>query len=184
MFRIAFIVSMLALLALGLFTTMPGGDVSRATAQEATPATECPATTDDEQEAVARRWFEEVLNGGDLAVLDEMLSPEFTYHVGAITEMNAGELADAVLGPILIGFPDVNYTIEQAFTGDDVVTLIWSAQGIQTGPFQGYAPSGKGAVWTGINVYRFECGRVVEVWAEFDALGRLRQMGVVATPTP
>ena len=181
MVRIAFIVS---LLALGLFTTMPGGALPRAAAQEATPAIACPVTTDAEQEAVARRWFDDALNGADLAVLDEMLSPEFTYHVGAITEMNAGELADVVLGPILIGFPDVEYTIDQAFTGDDVVTLIWSAEGTQTGPFQGYAPSGKGATWTGINVYRFECGRVAAVWAEFDALGRLRQMGAVATPTP
>ena len=181
MVRITFIV---ALLALGLVGMMPGGAMPRATAQEATPETACPVTTDDENEAVARRWFEEVLNGGDLAVLDEMLSPEFTYHVGSSTQLNAQELADAVLGPIVVGFPDVEYSVEQAFTGDDVVTLIWSARGTHTGEFQDYAPTGKSATWTGINVYRFACGGVVEVWAEFDALGRLRQMGVVGTPTP
>ena len=184
MVRVACIGSLLALLALGLVGMLPGGTVPRATALEATPATECPVTTDAEQEAIARRWFEEVLNGADLAVLDEMLSPEFTYHSGALGQMSAGELADAVLGPILVGFPDVDYTITQAFTGDDVVTLIWSAQGTHTGSFQGYAPSGTSATWTGINVYRFECGRVAEAWAEVDALGRLRQMGEVGTPTP
>jgi predicted ester cyclase len=98
--------------------------------------------------------------------------------------MGAGEVADAVLGPILVGFPDVEYTIERAFTGNDIVTFIWSAHGTHTGEIQGYGPTGNSATWTGINVYRFECGQIVEVWAEVDALGRLRQMSVVGTPTP
>ena len=172
-----------ALLALGLFTTVSGGAVPPATAQEATPA-DCPTSTTEEHEAVARRWFEEVLNEGDLAVLDEILSPELAYHSGSLPAMTAAEVAESVLGPILAGFPDVEYTVQQAFAGDDVVTLIWSAQGTHSGEFQGYAPTGTSAAWSGINVYRFECGRVVEVWAEVDALGRLRQMGVVGTPTP
>ena len=33
-------------------------------------------------------------------------------------------------------------TVEQAFSGDDVVTLIWSAEGTHTGAFQGYEPTG------------------------------------------
>ena len=180
MLRVAFVA---ALLVLGLFATRSGDAVPLATAQEATPA-DCPATTNDENAAIASRWFEEALNGADLTVLDEILSPEFTYHSGTVSEMNADDLAESALGPILVGFPDVEYSIEQVFSGDDAVTLIWSAQGTHTGPFQGYAPSGESATWTGINVYRFECGRVVEVWAEFDALGRLRQMGVLGTPTP
>ena len=62
--------------------------------------------------------------------------------------------------------------------------LIWHAEGTQTGEFQGFPPSGKHATWTGINVMRFACGRVVEVWAQFNALGRLQQIGAIATPEP
>jgi predicted ester cyclase len=172
-----------ALLVLGLFTTLSGDAVPMATAQEATPV-DCPATSAQDNEAVARRYFEQVLNEADFAVLDEILSPELAYHSGTRPAMSAGDVAEMVLAPILAGFPDVEYTIEQAFSGDDVVTLIWSAQGTNTGQFQGYAPTGKQATWTGINVFRFECGRVVEVWAEADGLGRLRQLGLVGTPTP
>jgi steroid delta-isomerase-like uncharacterized protein len=171
------------LLVLGLFATRSGDAVPMATAQEATPA-DCPAPTAQDNEAVARRWFEEVLNEADLAVLDEILSPELVYHSGTLPAMTSADVAERVLGPILAGFPDVEYTVREAFSGDNAVTLIWSAQGTHTGPFQGYAPTGKQATWTGINVYRFECGRLVEVWAEVDCLGRLRQMGLVGTPTP
>jgi predicted ester cyclase len=178
--RVAFVA---ALLVLGLFTTRLGDAVPMATAQEATPA-DCPATSAQDNEAVARRYFEQALNEADFAVLDEILSPELAYHSGTRPAMSAGDVGDKVLSPILAGFPDVEYTIEQAFSGDDVVTLIWSAQGTHTGEFQGYAATGKRATWTGINVFRFECGRVVEVWAEADGLGRLRQLGVIGTPTP
>jgi steroid delta-isomerase-like uncharacterized protein len=172
------------LLAVGLVTSHLDRLVTAAIAQEATPAAECPETTAAENEAMARRWFEEALNGADLAVLDEILAEEFTYHSAALGEVTAEEAAEKVLGPILTGFPDAHYTVEEAFTGEDVVTLIWSARGTHTGEFQGYAPTGNTAKWTGINVYRFACGRIVEAWAESDALGRLRQLGVVGTPTP
>src|SRR5829696_714146 len=33
----------------------------------------CPTTTEDQNELVVRRWFEEALNQGNLAVLDELL---------------------------------------------------------------------------------------------------------------
>jgi hypothetical protein len=89
------------------------------------------------------------LNEADLTVFDEMLSPQLAYHSGTLPTMSAGDVAEKVLAPILAGFPDVEYTVQQAFSGDDVVTLIWSAQGTHTGPFQGYAPSGKRAAWTG-----------------------------------
>jgi steroid delta-isomerase-like uncharacterized protein len=172
------------LLALGLLASFQDRQVVAAIAQEATPAAACPETTAAENGAVARRWFEEALNDADLAVLDEILAAEFTYHSAALGEVTAEEAAEKVLGPILTGFPDAHYTVEEAFTGEEVVTLIWSAQGTQTGDFQGHAPTGNTAKWTGINVYRFACGRVVEVWAESDALGRLRQLGVIGTPTP
>jgi predicted ester cyclase len=172
------------MVAFTLVTSLLGGIVSPSSAQGDTPTESCPTTSADEQEAIARRWFEDALNGADLSVLDQILSDEFTYHSGSLPEMDAGQLAASVLGPVLVGFPDVHYTIEEVFSGGDAVALIWRAEGTQMGGFQGYAPSGKPAVWTGINVYRFECGRVAEVWAEFDALGRLRQMGAIATPTP
>jgi predicted ester cyclase len=154
------------------------------TAQEATPAAACAATSEDENEAIARRWNEDALNGADLTVLDEILSVDVVLHSGMIANMQGVEGIKGMLGSVLTGFPDVHYTIDEAITQGDSAVLIWRAEGTQTGEFQGYPPSGKHATWTGINVYRFECGRVAEVWAEFIALSRLQQIGAVATPTP
>jgi len=155
-----------------------------ARAQEATPEASCAATTKAENEAAARRWYEDALNNADLSVLDEILSPDVVYHSGGLPPKGIGEIKDVVLAPVLVGFPDVEYTIDQVISDEDNVVLIWHATGTQTGEFQGFPASGKEAKWTGINAFRFECGKVVELWAEFNALGRLQQIGAIATPTP
>jgi steroid delta-isomerase-like uncharacterized protein len=153
-------------------------------AQEATPAASCPVTSEAENEAVARRWYEDALNNADLSVLDEILSPDVAYHSGSLPPQSIDEIKDVILAPVLVGFPDVEYTIDQVITDDDNVVLIWHATGTQTGEYQGFPASGKQANWTGINVFRFECGKVVELWAEFNALGRMQQIGAIATPAP
>jgi steroid delta-isomerase-like uncharacterized protein len=171
--------------AIGLATGVAQAAWQQTQAQEATPAASCPATSQEENEAVARRWYEDALNGADLAVLDEILSPDaVVYHSGSLATQDLAGIKDVVLAPILVGFPDVTYTIDQAISDEDDVVLIWHAEGTQTGEFQGFPASGKHATWTGINAMRFECGKIVEVWAEFNALGRLQQIGAIATPAP
>ena len=43
----------------------------------------------------------------------------------------------------------------------------------------GIPPTGKQGTVTGIGIGRFEGGKLVEAWTEFDALGMLQQLGVV-----
>ena len=63
--RIAIDVSVVAR---ALVTTRAASVTQAATAQEATPGA-CAATTEAENEATARRWFEEAINGADLSAI-------------------------------------------------------------------------------------------------------------------
>jgi hypothetical protein len=41
------------------------------------------------------------------------------------------------------------------------------------------------ATWTGINIFRIKCGRIVEVWSEVDAVSRRQQlMGATSANSP
>src|SRR5215213_2462979 len=155
-------------------------------AQEATPAASsaanCPATTEDENETIARRWHEEVINTHDLALLDAILAPDAALDSATFSD-NPGPRV--VLDALLTGFPDVQHTVEAVITEGDLVVIRYRATGTQTGEFQGYAPTGKSVTWTGINIYRIECGRIAEIWSEVDAVGRIAQLagtGTAATP--
>ena len=52
----------------------------------------------------------------------------------------------------------------------------WSGTGTNDGPWLGMESTGKSADFTGTNVYRFACGKIVESWSEMDALSVLRDL--------
>ena len=45
----------------------------------------------------------------------------------------------------------------------------------------GYRPD-REVTWQGINIFRFECGQIVEAWGAADHLGLLSQLGAVELP--
>ncbi len=172
-------------LMLGAGFVLPSAAVffSSAQAQEGTPTAECAETTEADNEAVARRWHDEAINDGNLDVIDEIVTDEVVHHAGTFPDGVGPDAVKAVLGS-LAAFPDVRHTIGQVIASGDFVVIRFEAEGTHEGEFQGYAPTGQHVTWTGINIFRFECGLIAEEWSEVDGLGRLMQLGVVATPTP
>jgi predicted ester cyclase len=57
-----------------------------------------------------------------------------------------------------------------------------TAWGTRTGELLGIPPTGKRVERTGIAIRRFEGGKVVEHWAQIDALGLLQQLGAIPPP--
>jgi predicted ester cyclase len=55
-------------------------------------------------------------------------------------------------------------------------------RGTHEGEFRGIAPTGKQITVTGIGIFRFSDGKVVESWDNFDQLGMMQQLGVVSSP--
>ncbi len=105
--------SLVVILFLGFATLLASHTASPAKAQSATPAAACPTTTEDENEATARRWNREAVNEHNPDVLDEIASPDIIQHSGTLPDGVGLEHAKAVLGVLITGFPDVNHTIER-----------------------------------------------------------------------
>jgi predicted ester cyclase len=76
-------------------------------------------------------------------------------------------------------FPDIAHTIEdQVAEGDKVVTRL-RAHATHTGDLMGIAPTGKGVTIEGISIWRIADGKIEECWFNYDALGLMRQLGVI-----
>jgi predicted ester cyclase len=82
----------------------------------------------------------------------------------------------AMMTEFLTAFPDLRYTFDQFIVQDDYVVERYTAVGTQQGQFGDLPPSGRMATWTGINIFRIKCGRIVEVWSEVDAVSRRQQL--------
>ena len=146
-------------------------------ASQLPPAPACPVTTQVENTAVARAWHEDVINRRNPAMLQQLLAPEVVLHGagGYPKRMNASGIA-AMMDEFLSAFPDLVYTFDQFIAQDDFVVERYTATGTQHGKLGDIPPSGRIATWTGINIFRIECGRIVEVWAQVDAVSRTQQL--------
>jgi predicted ester cyclase len=74
-------------------------------------------------------------------------------------------------------FPDLRIVIEDVIAADDKVVLRWRSEGTHRGELEGLAPTNARASVTGISIDRWENGKLVETWTEWDNLGLARQLG-------
>jgi steroid delta-isomerase-like uncharacterized protein len=152
-------------------------------AQSQTPALPaCRTTTEVENTALARAWHDDVINRRNPSILRDILAPEVAHHAAG----GYPRLMDAIgitrmMADFLTAFPDLRYTFDQFIAKDDYVVERYTASGKQQGPLGDLPPSGRTATWTGINIFRIECGRIAEVWSEVDAVSRRRQLTGSAT---
>jgi steroid delta-isomerase-like uncharacterized protein len=133
-------------------------------------------------EAVARRIVEEVLNRGDLAVVDELFADDFRDHNPRPGQGPGREGYKQAIALLRTTFPDLVYTIADVIAADDKVVLRLEARGTHQGDLMGIAATGKPVRIAGIVIDRIVDGKLVERWGLGDDLDLLEQLGVVVPP--
>ena len=133
----------------------------------------------EENKTIARRFNDEVWDGGDEAALDELFAEDAVDH-GAIPGQPPGREGHKYqLNLFRTAFPDLHVTSEDIFSEGDKVAYRWTGRGTHQGELMGIAPTGKEVTFRGIDVLRIAEGKVVERWSEYNALEAMQQMGVV-----
>ena len=75
-------------------------------------------------------------------------------------------------------FPDLKIAPEALVADEDHVALAYTVTGTHKGEFLGIAPTGRQIKARGLQIGRFEQGKLVERWGMSDQLGILEQIGV------
>lgn len=114
--------------------------------------------------AIARRWFDEVINQRNLDVIADIYTAEYVHHGPAGAEMRGLETVRAFAASILAASDDRRAVVEQQVAEGDLVVTRFISRGRHTGMSQGVQPSGE--VWTteGIVISRIEDGKIAEDW--------------------
>lgn len=128
---------------------------------------------------IVRRFIEEVINKGNLALVDEIVAPDYIGHYSNAPEVRGAEVVKQRLAAARMAFPDWHSTIEDMIAEGDKVVTRWRASGTHLGEFMGIAPTGKKMTTTGIYIDRVVNGKYVEHWSDWNALGALQQLGVL-----
>jgi steroid delta-isomerase-like uncharacterized protein len=132
-----------------------------------------------ENKALVRRYYDEVLTGGDRKLLARLLDPGFVSHISGGPDAGAEAYAAAV-AVTHAAFPDLVITVHDQVAEDDKVVTRWSATGTHAGDFAGVPATGRVITVSGIHIHRIRHGRLIEHWEELNLLGVLRQLGVMS----
>lgn len=133
-----------------------------------------------ENSQLIRRWFDQVWNQGRADVIDQMSHPQTKGYGQAEhgRQIDMDEFKKLWSG-LRSAFPDIHITIHDTIEQGEKVAARWTATMTHKGEFLGFAPTGRSATITGISLQRWENGKIMEGWDNWDQLGLLVQLGVV-----
>jgi predicted ester cyclase len=117
----------------------------------------------DQNKAADRRYVEEVLNQGHLAVIDELRTDDVEGVRERVTRFRTA-------------FPDLQVTIETQVAEGAWVVARLTFRGTHLGPFLGVSPTGKTVAFATIAMNRYAGGKSVENWGIHDFYGLLEQL--------
>ena len=136
----------------------------------------------EENKAIELRFFEEVVNKGNLAAIDELFADNFVQRDATPGTADDREGTKQFFAVAHSAFPDFHSTLEDMFAEGDKVVQRFTARGTHKGKWMGIAPTGKQITIPGIAIHRITGGKIVEGWTSMDMLGALQQLGVVPPP--
>jgi steroid delta-isomerase-like uncharacterized protein len=131
-------------------------------------------------DALIRRYFDEVWNNGRLDTLDEILAPGYLNHTPSIPNPLPGPAGlKPIVAAIRSAFPDLHYSIEDVIATESRVVARVVMTGTHEGELFGLPATRKAVRVNQINIERVAEGRIVEHWRVTDELALMRQLGAV-----
>jgi steroid delta-isomerase-like uncharacterized protein len=136
-----------------------------------------------QQRSLARRYFEDLFNAGDLAVAAEILHPDITFdgpiHPVGIRGLDAFRV---FARSWYSGFPDRQFTIVDEWVEPGRIATQFTITGTHRGEFLGQAGTDNPIEVRAMNVMQVADGRIRAIRAYFNPLELLYPIGLAPSP--
>jgi steroid delta-isomerase-like uncharacterized protein len=127
---------------------------------------------------LVRRFYEEVWEKGNFDVADDVFAHGYVRHDLRATQAAPGpEGQKQIARAFRAAFPDLRFEVEIVIADGDYVAARWTARGTHTGRWGDVDATGRFVTLSAVNLFRFESGRVAEIWNHRDDLGLQEQLG-------
>ena len=141
----------------------------------------------EQNQALARRLYEEVFGRGNLAVADEIMDPSCVNHGPNAPPLIGTEQIKRQATLLRTAIPDLESILEDQFGARDRVVSRWTGRGTFTGrltlPTGPVESTGAEVSFEEIRIDRFANGRIVESWFLPDRLTLWQQLGLLPAPS-
>jgi C-1 hydroxylase len=132
--------------------------------------------------AVFRDHIEQIWNKGDASAIQRFIAPNYLGIDPAEEPISGIDGYRQHFARLTTAFPDLHITIDHIFGVNDQVAARFTVEATHTGDFGGIPPTGRPVRVTIIAIVRITRGQIVLEHANSDALGLLKQLGVIEDP--
>jgi predicted ester cyclase len=126
----------------------------------------------------------EIVNGGDLSVLDEACHPDLVWQGDGGSAQPGLDAFRRHLAPLLDAVADLTIVVDDLLVDGDHVACRFGWTGLHRGPYRDLAPSGRHAMGGGLAIFRVEQDRIAEVWWQDDLSGLTDLLRAPSLATP
>jgi steroid delta-isomerase-like uncharacterized protein len=131
-------------------------------------------------EAVVRRFYDELWNHRQLGIADEIVSDTLRFRgsLGAVYE--GREDFERYVESVCAAFPDWHNRVDEIFAIEDRVVTRMTWTGTHRGELGGVLPTGAHVEYAGAAFFRLAEGLIEEAWVVGDTQELWRALGVLA----
>ena len=133
----------------------------------------------EENKRILRRFFTEVFEQGNLAVVDEIFSTDWVNIDPSLPPLKGRDGARQLVTMFRTAFPDLKGGLEDMVAEGNRVAGRFSFTGTHKGDLMGIKPTGMHVTLAGTGIFQIEDDKILKNQVNFDALGMLQQIGVV-----
>ncbi len=144
------------------------------------PAAAQQTSEQEANKAVARSFFEQVLDQGHLEKYAESHAPDFVAHGRTQNVTLEGDMAAAREERKAV--PDLRVKVNEIVAERDLVVVYWTASGTNTHEGMGLPATGKSFTEPGMTLFRFKAGKMIEEWGVWSMLSIMQQLGLLPQP--
>lgn len=132
-------------------------------------------------------WYLKARNEANLALLDNIYSPEVVVHDPSQPQTIVGlEALKNQYQGTHTAVPDVKFSLDDLYIKGDKMAWVFTMSGTVTGPirtpFGELPPTGKPFRFSGVAIDRIAEGKIVEEWVYFNVLDIIQPMGFTLAP--
>jgi steroid delta-isomerase-like uncharacterized protein len=130
-----------------------------------------------DQNLAALGKLAEAVSSGNLAALDDVFAPNVIEHDPAPDQGPGPDGYKRYFSGLRAAFPDLTVTVDRLVQTETDIAIAYTIHGTHNGAFAGIAPTGQPITARGMQIARFEDGKIVERWGSSDELGILQKLG-------
>ena len=130
-----------------------------------------------EQNLETNKRLGEAVSTGNLEVLNEIFAPNVVDHDPAPDQGSGPKGFIDFFTIMRKAFPDLKVTVDHLVQDENNIAMAYKIHGTHKGDFLGIAPTNKTIEARGVQIARFENGKIVERWGSSDELGLVKSLG-------